>query len=154
MKSKEFIQDSAPDDMVAQVKQPEPAPTQPKLPYNQSGVGNWLGGQVGKNSPPPTTWRGKIAQGAANAVSPTNILNKATGAVSGLGNALGQGFHKSLTGTSFGQLGGNQELPYQANKIDPKVANYLKKAAGGQPLKQGTNNAEFDTMLKNAGLLK
>ena len=153
MKSKEFIQDSVLDDMVAQAKKPEPAPAQPKLPYNQSGLGNFISGQVGKNSPPPTTVGGKIAQGAANAVSPTNILNKATSAVGGLGNALGQGFNKSLTGTSFGQLGGNQELPYQANNVDPKVANYLKKAAKGQPLKQGTGNTEFDAMLKNAGLL-
>jgi len=200
MKSKEFIQDSVLDNMVAQVKQPKTPPlgtaTPPPAPpgtantklaanasdaeikawmaanpgqqlpgttqttvqtpykYNQSKVGNFISGQVGKNSPPPTTVGGKIAQGAANAVSPTNILNKATSAVSGLGSALGQGFNKSLTGTSFGQLGGNQELPYQANKIDPKVADYLKKAAGGQPLKQGTGNAEFDAILKNAGLLK
>ena len=156
MKSKEFIQDSALDDMVAQVK--EPKPTQPKLPYNQSGVGNWLGGQVGKNSPPPTTLGGKIAQGAANAVSPTNILNKATSAVSGLGGALGAGFGKSMaSGYSFGGPSGGSTssgIPYQANKIDPKVADYLKQAAKGQPLKQGTDNIEFDAMLKNAGLLK
>ena len=87
---------------------------------------------------------GKAVAGAANLAGQ---------GVKGLGGALGQGFHKSLTGSSFGQLGGNQELPYQANKIDPKVANYLKQAAKGQPLKQGTGNAEFDAMLKNAGLL-
>jgi hypothetical protein len=130
MKSKEFIQDSVLDDMVAQAKKPEPAPAQPKLPYNQSKVGNFIG---------------KAVAGTAN---------QAGQGVKGLGGALGQGFNKSLTNTSFGQLGGNQELPYQANKIDPKVAAYLKKAAGGQPLKQGTGNAEFDAMLKNAGLLK
>jgi hypothetical protein len=127
MKSREFIQDSALDDMVAQVK--EPKPTQPKLPYNQSKVGNFIG---------------KTVAGTANLAGQ---------GVKGLGGALGQGFNKSLTGTSFGQLGGNQELPYQANNVDPKVANYLKKAAKGQPLKQSTGNTEFDAMLKNAGLL-
>jgi hypothetical protein len=157
MRSKEFIQDSVLDNMVAQVKQP--APAQPKLPYNQSKVGNWLGGQVGKNSPPPTTLVGKLAQGAANAVSPTNLVNKATGAVSGLGNALGAGIGKSLTGGySFGAgVGGGTVaggIPFKDGQIDPKVADYLKKAAKGQPLKQNTGNTEFDAMLKNAGLLK
>ena len=132
MKSKEFIQDSALDDMVAQVK--EPKPTQPKLPYNQSKVGNFIG---------------KTVAGTANLAGQ---------GVKGLGGALGAGFGKSMaSGYSFGGGAGGGSafsgIPYQANNVDPKVANYLKQAAGGKPLKQGTDNAEFDAMLKNAGLL-
>lgn len=132
MKSREFIQDSALDDMVAQVK--EPKPTQPKLPYNQSKIGNFIG---------------KTVAGTANLAGQ---------GVKGLGGALGAGFGKSMaSGHSFGgQSGGSisSGIPYQASNVDPKVANYLKQAAGGKPLEQGTNNTEFDAMLKNAGLLK
>jgi hypothetical protein len=132
MKSREFIRDSALDDMVAQVK--EPKPTQPKLPYNQSKVGNFIG---------------KTVAGTANLAGQ---------GVKGLGGALGAGFGKSMaSGYSFGsQSGGSTSsgIPYQASNVDPKVANYLKQAAGGKPLEQGTNNTEFDAMLKNAGLLK
>jgi len=132
MKSREFIQDSALDDMVAQVK--EPKPTQPKLPYNQSKVGNFIG---------------KAVAGTANLAGQ---------GVKGLGGALGAGFGKSMaSGYSFGGPSGGSTssgIPYQANKIDPKVADYLKQASGNKPLKQGTDNTEFDTMLKNAGLLK
>jgi len=132
MRSKEFIRDSALDDMVAQVKQPKPE--QPKLPYNQSKVGNFVG---------------KTVAGAAN------LAGKG---VAGLGNALGAGFGKSLAGGySFGagpSSTAHSGIPYQANTVDPKVADYLKKAAKDQPLKQGTGNTEFDAMLKNAGLLK
>ena len=133
MRSKEFIRDSALDDMVAQGRQS--APAQPKLPYNQSKVGNFVG---------------KTVAGAAN------LAGKG---VAGLGNALGAGFGKSLAGGySFGAgVGGgstSNEIPYVASNVDPKVANYLKKAAKGQPLKQNTGNTEFDAMLKNAGLLK
>lgn len=133
MKSREFIRDSALDDMVAQVK--EPKPTQPKLPYNQSKVGNFIG---------------KTVAGTANL---------AGRGVKGLSGALGAGFDKSMAnGHSFGGIAGGGSafsgIPYQANNVDPKVANYLKQAAKGQPLKQATGNAEFDAMLKNAGLLK
>jgi hypothetical protein len=133
MRSKEFIQDSALDDMVAQVKQP--APAQPKLPYNQSKVGNFIG---------------KTVAGAANLAGQ---------GVKGLGGALGAGFDKSMaSGYSFGGSAGSGSafggIPYVSSNVDPKVANYLKQAAKGQPLKQGTGNTEFDTMLKNAGLLK
>jgi hypothetical protein len=131
MKSREFIQDSALDDMFAQVKEPEPA--QPKLPYNQSKVGNFIG---------------KAVAGTANLAGQ---------GVKGLGGALGAGFGKSMaSGSSFGGPAGaaaTSEIPYQPNKIDPKVAGYLKQATKGQPLKQGTGNTEFDAMLKNAGLL-
>jgi len=131
MRRKEFIRDSALDDMVAQAK--EPKPTQPKLPYNQSKVGNFIG---------------KAVAGTANLAGQ---------GVKGLGGALGAGFGKSMaSGHSFGGPAGASAasgIPYQPNKIDPKVANYLKKAAGGQPLKQATGNTEFDVMLKNAGLL-
>ena len=165
MKSREFIQDSALDDMVAQVK--EPKPIQPKLPYNQSGLGNFIGGQVGKNSPPPTTLGGKLAQGAANAVSPTNIANKATSVVSGLGNALKAGAQSGLGGVSVAYKGppgqqkqagaaalGNQPIDYIPGKIDAHVADYLKKAANSQPLKQSTGNTNIDNILKAAGLIK
>ena len=132
MKSREFIQDSALDDMVAQVK--EPKPTQPKLPYNQSKVGNFIG---------------KAVAGTANLAGQ---------GVKGLSGALGAGFDKSMaSGYSFGGPSGGSTssgIPYVSSNVDPKVANYLKQAAKGQPLKQGTGNTEFDTMLKNAGLLK
>jgi hypothetical protein len=211
MRSKEFIQDSVLDNMVAQVKQPKtpppgtatppPAPpgtantklaanasdaeikawmaanpgqqlpgttqTTVQTPYNQSGLGNFIGGQVGKNSPPPTTLGGKIAQGAANAVSPTNIANKATSAISGLGNALKAGAQSGLGGVSVAYKGppgqqkqagaaplGNQPIDYIPGKIDAHVADYLTKAANRQPLKQSTGNQNIDTILKAAGLLR
>jgi hypothetical protein len=133
MKSNEFVQkESALDDMVDQAKQSKTTST---LPYNQSKVGNFIG---------------KTVAGAANL---------AGRGVKGLGGALGAGFDKSMTsGHSFGGIAGGGSafsgIPYQTNNVDPKVADYLKKAAKGQPLKQATGNPEFDTMLKNAGLLK
>jgi len=133
MRSKEFIRDSALDDMVAQVK--EPAPTQPKLPYNQSKVGNFVG---------------KTVAGAAN------LAGKG---VKGLGGALGAGFGKSMaSGYSFGSgLGGgsvSSGIPFKDGQVDPKVADYIKKASKGQPVANKTGNDGIDTLLKNAGLLK
>jgi len=133
MRAKEFIQDSVLDNMVAQVKQP--APAQPKLPYNQSKVGNFVG---------------KTVAGAANLAGQ---------GIQGLSGALGAGFNKSLAGGySFGAGPGGGTvaggIPFKDGQIDPKVADYIKKASKGQPVANKTGNDGIDTLLKNAGLLK
>jgi hypothetical protein len=161
MKSKDFIRDSALDDMVAQERQPKTTP--PKTPYNQSGLGNWIGGQVGKNSPPPTTLGGKLAQGTANAISPTNVVNKIGSLAGGLNTALQAGAKSGLGGVSVGYRDpSKQQAPADAGEapegnqpVDTEqVEAYLKQTADRQPLKQSTGNANIDQLLKNAGLLK
>ena len=149
MRAKEFIQDSVLDDMVAQVKQPKPT-TPPERQYNQSKVGDWIGGTA-----KPTTMLGK----AANAVSPTNVLNKATGVASGFTNAWQAGAGGGPGGTSVaykGRPGEQQQQPAASNQPidDKKIANYLKQASKNMPLKQNTGNQGIDTLLKNVGLLK
>jgi hypothetical protein len=151
MRSKEFIRDSALDDMVAQAgTKPTPPPGRQ---YNQSKVGDWIGGTA-----QPTTMLGK----ATNTISPTNILNKASGVANGFTNAWQAGAGGGPGGTSVAYKGrpGEQNQQQQQQPAgnqpidDKKIANYLKQASKNMPLKQNTGNQGIDTLLKNAGLLK
>jgi hypothetical protein len=61
------------------------------------------------------------------------------------------GIHQSSYGKTPQQ---QQQIAYQAGQTNPQIGQYLKSAAGNQPLKQATGNPGVDAVLKNVGLLK
>ena len=136
MRSKEFIRDSALDDMVAQVKQPKTPP--PGAPIDD------IIDQAGAD-----TQDAKLS---------TAGLKAATGFMQGLkqgskmpGGGAG-GIHQSSYGKTPQQQ--QQQVAYQAGQTNPQIGQYLKSAAGNQPLKQATGNKGIDDILKAVGLLK
>jgi hypothetical protein len=158
MRSKEFTKESAIDDLSAQMQAQQQQKNQAKAntPYNQSAVGNWIGG--------------KSTNPIARAINPTSAVNTLGGVAGGLNNALKIGAQGGLGGVDVAYKGspdqladptlgaktapaGNQSIDYVPGKIDAHVADYLTKAAKGQPAKY-TGNVEIDKILKAAGILK
>ena len=169
MKLKEFIIEAAVDDLSAEydTQQQTKAQTKAATPYNQSKLGNFIGGTA-----QPTSMVGK----ALNTLNPTNVISKLGGVAGGLNNALQAGKNAGLSGVSVAYKGspadisrdpadqkaaaqpvapaGGQPIAYVQGKVDTHVAQYLTKAAANQPLKQATGNTNIDSILKAAGLLK
>ena len=87
-------------------------------------------------------------QGAIGAVTDTDQIVKDLRTGAGMTLGAGTRLHQP------GLAGTGKPTGYIRGKVDPDVANYLKQAAGNQPLKQPTGNEEIDTILQNAGLLK
>jgi hypothetical protein len=147
------------DQIISQAEQPvdinQATSAKPATPYNQSTVGNWIGG--------------KSTNPIAKAINPTNVIDKLGGVAGGLNNALKLGAQSGLGGVEVAYKGspdqqaaaaekpttaGNQPIDYIPGKIDAYVADYLTKSAKGQPAKQATGNVEIDKILKAAGILK
>ena len=136
MRSKEFIRDSALDDMVAQVKQPKTTAV-PGAPIDD------IIDQAGAD-----TQDAKLS---------TAGLKAATGFMQGLKQGskmptVAGGIHQSSYGKTPQQQ--QQQVAYQAGQTNPQIGQYLKSAAGNQPLKQATGNKGIDDILKAVGLLK
>jgi hypothetical protein len=144
MRSKEFIRDSVLDNMVAQVKQPKTPP---------SGTANTeLGAKPGAPIDDIIDQAGADTQDAKLS---TAGLKAATGFMQGLKQGskmptVAGGIHQS----SYGKTPQQQQIAYQAGQTNPQIGQYLKSAAGNQPLKQATGNPGVDAVLKNVGLLK
>jgi hypothetical protein len=134
MRSKEFIRDSALDDMVAQVKQPKTPP--PGAPIDD------IIDQAGAD-----TQDAKLSTAGLKAATGFMQGLKQGGKVSGNG-----GIHQSSYGKTPQQQ--QQQVAYQAGQTNPQIGQYLKSAAGNQPLKQATGNKGIDDILKAVGLLK
>ena len=149
MKSHEFITEAGIDDLEAQSRAEADPANKPKLPYNQSRAGNFLG---------------KVASAPINAISSVaGGLNKAlqTGANMGLSGVdveyndpTKKQQQQQQTQVQPDQPNQGNDLKFVPNQVDPKVSKYLKQAAGGNPLQQNTGNDQIDKILKNAGLLK
>lgn len=154
MRYKDLIKEAPIDDMIAQAgTKPDKASN---TPYNQSTVGNWIGG--------------KSTNPIAKAINPTNVINKLGGVAGGLNTALKLGAQSGLGGVGVAYKGspdqqasgikptpitaGDQPVEYVPGKIDARVADYLNKSAKGQRAKQPTGNVEIDNILKAAGILK
>ena len=165
MRSKEFTKEAAVDDLYAQAQAQKQQKDQARAntPYNQSTVGNWIGG--------------KSTNPIAKTINPTNVINKLGGVAGGLNNALKLGAQSGLGGVSVAYKGspdqqaaanekpslgtkptptsaGDQTIEYVPGKVDAQVSDYLTKSAKGQPAKQPTGNVEIDKILKAAGILK
>lgn len=134
MKSKDFIIEAPIDQTIAQAQQPQ----QPKLPYNQSRIGN----KIGKGLAKGFAGVGQMAAGANKAI--------ATGA----GTTLSAGTRLHKSGYGAGAQLSSPSLDYLPGKIDANVVDYLTQAANKQPLKTGTGNTGIDNILRATGLLK
>jgi len=172
MRSKEFIRDSVLDNMVAQVKQPKtppPGTANTELAANASDaeIRAWMAANPGKAAPGTTHTTAVpgapiddiIDQAGADtqdAKLSTAGLKAATGFMQGLKQGskmptVAGGIHQSSYGKTPQQ---QQQIAYQAGQTNPQIGQYLKSAAGNQPLKQATGNPGVDAVLKNVGLLK
>lgn len=163
MRAKEITKETAVDDLYAQMQAQQRQKDQSKanIPYNQSTVGNWIGG--------------KSTNSIAKAINPTNVIDKLGGVAGGLNTALKLGAQSGLGGVEVAYKGSpdqqaaatekpmlgakptpasNQSINYVPGKVDSQVADYLSKSAKGQPAKQATGNVEIDKILKAAGILK
>jgi len=103
-----------------------------------------------------------LASKAATALG-RGVVAGTTGAFKGAAGILGnlnkgmsgggvQGFHNAGS-SDKGGTAARGPVSFDPEKVDPKVTAYIKQAAGGQKLRQPTNNQGLDVILKNAGLL-